>query len=176
MPRKSVPLELTAEQTKQLERWIRTGSTPQQVALRADIVHRAGRGESDKEIAGCLAVHPRTVALWRRRARSEGIESLWQVAAGRGRKPVFGATTVSGWVDKTLQTRPKGATHWSTRSLARNAATCIFPGLSASKMLVLLGPSTRENEGFLAPEIEIAGVDGLESSSLLDLLSPIEHF
>jgi hypothetical protein len=32
---------------------------------------------------------------------------------------VFGATTVSGWVDKTLQTRPKGATHWSTRSLAR---------------------------------------------------------
>jgi transposase len=117
--RKSVSLQLTMEQVGQLGRWIRVGSTPQQVALRARIVQRAGQGDSDKHIAHGLGVHPRTVALWRRRARTEGINCVWEVAAGRGRKPTFGATTVSKWIDTTLQKRPKGATHWSTRSLAK---------------------------------------------------------
>ena len=119
MPRRSTPVELTIEQSEQLERWIRAGSTPQQVVLRAEVVRRAAKGHSDKRISGSLGIHPRTVALWRRRVRIEGIDGIWQVAAGRGRKPTFRASTVSGWIDKTLQTRPKGATHWSTRSLAR---------------------------------------------------------
>lgn len=119
MSRRSVSLQLTVEQVDQLDRWIKVGSTPQQVALRARIVQRAAQGDSDKHIAHSLGVHPRTVALWRRRARTEGIDCVWEVAAGRGRKPAFGATTVSTWIDTTLQTRPKGATHWSTRSLAK---------------------------------------------------------
>lgn len=119
MPRKCASLELAAEQTDQLERWMRAGSTPQQVALRVQIARRASSGEKDKDIAKALGVHPRTVALWRHRVLSEGIESVWEVGAGRGRKPTFGATTVSGWIEKTLQTRPKGATHWSTRTLAK---------------------------------------------------------
>lgn len=102
MPRRSVPLELTVEQVSELGRWLRAGSTPQQVALRA----RIARGPP--------------VALWRWRVRTEGIGCIWEVAAGRGRKPTFGATTVSGWIDRTLQTRPKGSSHWSTRSLAKS--------------------------------------------------------
>lgn len=119
MPRRSVSLQLTTEQTAELDRWIKVGSTPQQVALRARIVQLAAVGASDKQIAHALSVHPRTVALWRRRVGAEGTECIWEVAAGRGRKPKFGATVVSGWIDTTLQTRPKGASHWSTRSLAK---------------------------------------------------------
>jgi transposase len=37
----------------------------------------------------------------------------------RDSKPSFGATTVSGWIERTLQTQPAGATHWSTRSLGK---------------------------------------------------------
>lgn len=120
MPRRSVSLQLTVEQIGELDRWIKVGSTPQQVALRAQIVRRAAGGESDKKIAQALHVHLRTAALWRRRALAEGIGCIWEIASGRGRKPKFGATTVSGWIDKTLQTRPKGASHWSTRSLAKS--------------------------------------------------------
>ncbi len=119
MPRRSIALQLTIEQTNELDRWIKVGSTPQQVALRARIVRRAAEGASDKQIAHGLSVHPRTAALWRRRARADGIGCVWEVAAGRGRKPKFGATVVSGWIDTTLQTRPKGASHWSTRSLGK---------------------------------------------------------
>ena len=92
------------------------------MALRARIAQGAATGESDKQISSTLCVHPRTVAFWRRRVRTEGIGCVWEVAAGRGRKPRFGATTVSGWIDKTLQTRPKGASHWSTRSLAKRVS------------------------------------------------------
>ncbi len=120
MPRRSVPLELTVEQVSELSRWLRAGSTPQQVARRARIAQEAASGASDKQIASMLWVHVRTVALWRRRVRTEGIGCIWEVAPGRGRKPTFGATTVSGWIDKTLQTRPKGASHWSTRALAKS--------------------------------------------------------
>lgn len=119
MPRRSASVELTVEQTEQLERWIRVGATPQQVVLRAKIVRDAAVGRSDKQIAADLKVHVRTVALWRQRVRGEGIEGIWQVAVGRGRKPRFGATTVSDWIERTLHTKPDGATHWSTRSLAR---------------------------------------------------------
>jgi transposase len=119
MPRRSASLELAVEQTDQLERWIRAGATPQQVVLRAKIVRQAAAGSSDKQIAVDLGVHPRTVALWRQRVRDEGVAGIWQVAAGRGRKPTFGATTVSDWIERTLHTQPDGATHWSTRSLGR---------------------------------------------------------
>lgn len=106
MPRRSVPLELTVEQMSKLCRWLRAGSTPQQVALRARIAQGAASGESDKQIAGTLCVHPRTVALWRRRVRDEGIGCVWEVAAGRGRKPTFGATTIeeflATWTDDPL--------------------------------------------------------------------------
>lgn len=119
MPRRSASVELTSEQAEQLDRWIRVGATPQQVVLRAKIVRHAALGRSDKQIAAELKLHVRTVALWRRRVRDEGIEAIWQVAAGRGRKPRFGATTVSDWIERTLHTKPDGATHWSTRSLAR---------------------------------------------------------
>lgn len=91
MPRRSASVELAVEQTEQLDRWIQAGGTPQQVVLRAKIVRQVSERSGDKQIAADLRVHPRTVALWRQRVRDESIEGVWQVAAGRGRKPRVGA-------------------------------------------------------------------------------------
>src|SRR5438270_13308639 len=102
MPRRSASVELTIEQTEQLKRWIRTGSTPQQLVLRAKIVREAAAGRRDKEIASDLRVHPRTVALWRQRAWSAGIEGIWQVAAERGRKAIAWLTIGSRWTETAL--------------------------------------------------------------------------
>jgi len=57
------------------------------------------------------------VALWRCRAREQGIGCVWEIAPGRGRKTPYGADTIERIVEATLQTRPAGSTHWSTRSL-----------------------------------------------------------
>jgi transposase len=119
MPRKSPEVTLSEDEVVRLEQWIRAGSTPQQVVLRSRLILEAARGSPDQQIATALLVQRRTVALWRRRVREHGIGCVWEIAEGRGRKPRYKAATIGRIVKATLQSRPKGATHWSTRSLAR---------------------------------------------------------
>ena len=120
MTRHSKSVSLEAAEVERLEQWIRAGSTPQQVALRARILVETARGQSDQAIAKALRVQRRTAALWRRRVRESGIGCVWEIAAGRGRKPHYTATDVKTWVDTTLQSRPAGSTHWSARTLAQD--------------------------------------------------------
>lgn len=115
-------LALALDQHKQLEQWLAAYGTPQQVALRCRIVLGAAQGRSDLSIAAGLAVNRHTVALWRKRFAEQGLEGLWEIAAGRGRKPKFGAKQIKAVVDATLQTKPKGMTHWSCRSMAAHLA------------------------------------------------------
>ena len=119
MSRTSPPVVLAAAELDRLDQWIRAGSTPQQVVLRARIVRAAAAGQTDKTIAATLAIRRETAALWRRRVREQGIGCVWEIAPGRGRKPRYDAARVGRWIKATLQTKPAGSTHWSTRSLAR---------------------------------------------------------
>lgn len=120
MARKSIPVVLSGPEIVRLEQWIRSGSTPQQVALRARIVLAAARGKAAKQSAAQLGVHRFTVALWRKRVRAEGIGCIWEIASGRGRKPRYGTDVTARVVAATLQRKPKGSTHWSTRTLAKD--------------------------------------------------------
>jgi transposase len=120
MPRKSLPVALSEPETVRLEQWIRAGSTPQQVVLRAKIILRASQGQSDQQIARELKLQRRTAALWRHRVSEQGIGCVWEIALGRGCKPRYGKADVVRIVEATLQTKPKGSTHWSTRTLARD--------------------------------------------------------
>src|SRR5438270_5385711 len=119
MPRKSLPVVLSESQVIRLEQWIRAGSTPQQVVLRGRIILRAAQGQSDQRIGRELKLQRRTAALWRRRVCDHGIGCVWEIAPGRGRKAFHAQAEVARIVEATLQTKPKGSTHWSTRTLAR---------------------------------------------------------
>jgi len=118
MSRKSLPVVLTEAEIIRLEQWIRAGSTPQQVVLRARIIVAAARGHTDLRITGDLRVQRRTVALWRQRVRELGIGCVWEMRPGRGRKTRYGASKAAAIVEATLQTKPPGSSHWSTRKLA----------------------------------------------------------
>jgi transposase len=118
MSRKSAPVILAEAELLRLDEWIRAGSTPQQVVLRARIIREAAQGPTDKVIAGALGIRRETAALWRRRVREQGIGCVWEIATGRGRKPRYNAECVGQWIEATLQTKPPGQTHWSTRAMA----------------------------------------------------------
>src|SRR5215831_11115542 len=83
MPRKSLPVILSEPEITRLEQWLRAGSTPQQVVLRAKIILRAFQGQSDQQIARELKLQRRTAALWRRRVRQQGIGCVWEIAPGK---------------------------------------------------------------------------------------------
>jgi hypothetical protein len=98
----------------------RAHGTPQQVALRCRIVLAAAAGQSDVAIAKQLAVNRNTVILWRKRFGDQGLDGLWDIAPGRGRKARYEMDKISAIVDATLQTKPAGMTHWSCRTMAQS--------------------------------------------------------
>lgn len=120
MPNSTRALTLPTDQQEQLQQWLAAHGTPQQVALRCRIVLAAAQGRSDLGIASALQVNRHTVKLWRKRFAKQGLESVWEIAPGRGRKPLYGAEKVKAVVDATLQTKPKGMTHWSCRLMAKS--------------------------------------------------------
>ncbi len=110
---------LSETDRNQLENWVRAQFTPQQVALRSRILLMAADGKQDLEIADELNVNRHTPALWRKRFQTQGLDGIWEVQPGRGRKPFYDKEKVSAIVAATLQTKPKGSTHWSCRTMAR---------------------------------------------------------
>jgi transposase len=105
---------------QKLQQWTAAHGTPQQVALRCRIVLAAAAGKTDVDIAKQLSVNRNTVILWRKRFADEGLDGLWDIAAGRGRKPIYSVDQIAAIVDATLQSKPKGMTHWSCRTMAQS--------------------------------------------------------
>src|SRR5437870_13116045 len=98
--------QLSGVEQQKIEHWIAAHGTPQQVALRCRIVSAAAAGESDVAIAQQLSVNRNTVILWRKRFGNEGLDGLWDIAPGRGRKPLYSIDKIAAIVDATLQTTP----------------------------------------------------------------------
>ncbi len=118
MPAPLQALSLSENDREQIGRWLSAQGTPQQVALRSRIVLAAAAAQSDSAIANDLAINRKTVMLWRARFAEHGLTSLWEIAPGRGRKPTYDGAKIKAIVDTTLQTKPKGMTHWSCRLMA----------------------------------------------------------
>jgi transposase len=111
------PLEVSAEERTQLGRLVRASSTPQQMALRAQIVLAAGDGEPSRRIASRLGVSEPTVKLWRRSFADRGLDGLAdRPRSGRPRR--YDDDQIARVVAKTLEPPPQGETHWSVRRLA----------------------------------------------------------
>jgi transposase len=119
MPKKSVAVVLEPHDQSQLEQWELAHGTPQQVALRCRIVLGAVAGEENGTIADRLGVNRHTVELWRDRVRQWGIDQVWEIAPGRGIKPHYNQAKRDAIINATLQSNPKGMTHWSCRLMAR---------------------------------------------------------
>jgi transposase len=76
-------------------------------------------GRSVNGLAQDLDVSRPTVLLWRRRYAEAGLPGLLKDAPRPGRKKRIASKKVEAIVNATLHARPKDATHWSTRSMAR---------------------------------------------------------
>ncbi len=120
MPKTIPALSLSFPDQEQIWQWLTAHGTPQQVALRGRIVLAAAEGQSESAIARQLGTNRKTVRLWRTRFAAQGLESLWEVAPGRGRKPTYGPEKIKAIVEATLQSKPRGMTQWSCRRMAKS--------------------------------------------------------
>lgn len=117
MGRPKQALRLTAAERERLRRWTRRRSTPQALAQRARIVLRCERVSSNRDVADELGVHEHTVGKWRRRFLRDGLDGLLdEPRVGGPRK--LSDDDVEAIVNKTLTSKPRTATHWTTRLMA----------------------------------------------------------
>ena len=110
-------LKLTAEEREALERWARRPKTAQALAQRARIVLASAEGGSDIAVAAQLKVNRLTVGRWRRRFALQRLDGLLDEPRPGAPRKIQDAQ-VETVVARTLESVPKGATHWSTRLLA----------------------------------------------------------
>ena len=112
------PLALDGAERETLEQWTRRPKTAQGLALRARIVLACADGRSNTGVAAELRVCVGTVGKWRSRFLEQRLDGLLdQPRSGRPR--VIDDADVERVIALTLETTPKDATHWSTRSMAR---------------------------------------------------------
>jgi transposase len=115
---KPTPLSLTECERGKLVTWTARPTTAQALALRARIVLAAADGAANTAIARDLRVTLPTVRKWRERFAERRL-------AGLTDEPRPGAPRsltdeqVERAVNRTLESKPKDGTHWSTRGLAR---------------------------------------------------------
>ena len=108
---------LSAADRSFLEGQVRRHKAPRSLSDRCRMVLLCAEGLQSKEVAARLGVHEHTVGKWRRRFVQDGIEGLTdEYRAGRPRS--VSDAQVAEVIERTLNTTPKDATHWSIRSMA----------------------------------------------------------
>lgn len=118
--RKLIPIELSPEERETLERWARRRKSAQGLATRSRIVLLAADGWSNLAVAEHLHVTRVTVGRWRGRFLTHRLDGL--VDEPRPGAPrTVSDEDVERVITRTLESTPKAATHWSTRSMAADS-------------------------------------------------------
>ncbi len=114
-------LALSKAERETLLTLLRRRSTAQDVALRARIVLACADPQAtNTAIAKRLGISRQSVVTWRQRFSAHRLDGLGDAPrSGAPRK--VGDDAIERLIALTLETQPAGATHWSTRSMARRA-------------------------------------------------------
>ena len=113
-------LSLTEAEQETLQNWARRPKSAQALALRARIVLRCAEGMTNTAVARQVQVRSQTVGKWRQRFVDRRLDGLLdEPRPGTPRK--VSDADVERALTMTLESTPKDATHWSTRSLAKQA-------------------------------------------------------
>jgi transposase len=112
------PLTLTGEERDRLESLAHRARTQPLLARRARVVLACAEGLDNHIVARKLRCSKGMVGKWRSRFLKAGLEGLYdEPRPGAPRK--VGDEQIEQVVVRTLETTPRGQTHWSTRELAK---------------------------------------------------------
>ncbi len=118
--RPKAALVISDEERVELVRLTKRARVERHVAFRARIVLACADVSSNAEVAHLLRTSAKTVGMWRRRFVEFRVDALYdEPRVGAPRK--VSDEAVEAVIVKTMETTPKGRTHWSTRKMAKNA-------------------------------------------------------
>ena len=115
--RPKAPLEFSDEEQATLEEIARKRQRASQDFIRARVILLSASGLANSEVAKQTGLCAHTVGTWRKRFLESRLQGLFDLPRS-GRPRVISDDQVVEVIRLTLETTPKNATHWSTRSLA----------------------------------------------------------
>jgi transposase len=116
--RPKVALMLTDDERMRLESLAHRSRTAPLLARRARIVLACAGGEDNQQVARRLRLSPTTVCKWRARFVRDRLDGLYdEPRPGAPRK--IADEQIERVIVRTLETTPRGATHWSVREMAK---------------------------------------------------------
>jgi len=116
--RPKVALILTHDERQRLESLAHRSRSAPHVARRARIILACADGTDSKVVARRLHVTPATVCKWRGRFVRQRLDGLYDEPRP-GAPRTITDEQVEAVIIRTLETTPRGATHWSTRDMAK---------------------------------------------------------
>ncbi len=118
MPGPAAPtVELTDDERAQLTAWTRRAKSANALAVRARIVLAAAEGLGNTAVAAKVGVEVGTARRWRDRFLAQRLEGLLDEPRP-GRPRTVTDEQVEAVIARKLESTPRNATHWSTRSMA----------------------------------------------------------
>jgi len=115
--RPKAELVLAQDEREQLQAWALRRKTAQALALRSRIVLGCAQGLTNQAVAAHLHITQQTVSKWRQRFVDQRLDGL-RDAPRTGAPRTIDDAKVDVVIARTLESVPRNATHWSTRTMA----------------------------------------------------------
>jgi transposase len=120
--RPATPVELTSEERRTLETWVRSSTTEQRLVLRARLILAAAAGATTAAIAQQLGMRAATVSQWRGRFAAQRLQGL-QDRPRSGRRRRYGEEVERRILALLDQPPPSGYSGWNGRLIAQALGT-----------------------------------------------------
>ena len=143
------PLALSEEERERLESFVHRARSQPDLARRARVVLACAEGLNNKSVAKKLRCSLGMVGKWRRRFLQTRLEGLYdEPRPGAPRK--VSDEQIEQVVIQTLESTPRGQTHWSTRELAKATG---LSRMTISRIWHAFGLQPHRSENFkLSPD------------------------
>lgn len=118
MARPISQITLSDSERAELQRRLRSATTPKRDSLRAEIILLRADGAKQTDVVERLGISTNCVSKWTSRFAKDRLEGLRDLP-GRGRKHSISPEKTRAIVVRALQKPPAGRTRWSVRSMAQ---------------------------------------------------------
>ena len=116
--RPKAELVLTDEEQRELEALAKRRRSASALAQRARMILACAAGEDNKTVARRVRVAPATVGKWRRRFIEDRMAGLMDEPRPGAPRQITDEQ-IEDVIVRTLESTPEGATHWSSRDMAK---------------------------------------------------------
>lgn len=142
-------LTVTEPERRELESLAHRSRSAPAVARRARVVLACAAGADNRAVARRLRLAPATVGKWRQRFVAERVAGLFDEPRP-GAPRTISDQQIEDIVVRTLETTPRGATHWSTHAMARASG---LSAMTISRIWRAFGLQPHRSETFkLSPD------------------------